>query len=138
MTPLEVLLNKMSSMQEKAYCVFEYAKTSSVTVEQRHFRTKFRKEPPHRHNISSKIVLAPPHWNKNVREFLNEHLLHRWIGRAGPKDFICLHWSPRSPDLTPCDFFLWGFVKDKVFVRPVPQDLEELKQRMTAVLNSIT
>ncbi|GFS52225.1 DUF4817 domain-containing protein [Trichonephila clavipes] len=42
----------MSSMQEKVYCVFEYAKTSSVTVEQRHFRTKFRKEPPHRHNIS--------------------------------------------------------------------------------------
>ncbi|GFR28841.1 DUF4817 domain-containing protein [Trichonephila clavata] len=51
-SPLEALLNKMSSMQEKAYCVFEYAKTSSVTVVQRHFRTKFRKEPPHRHNIS--------------------------------------------------------------------------------------
>ncbi|GFT52255.1 DUF4817 domain-containing protein [Trichonephila clavipes] len=48
---------------------------------------------------------APPHWNKNVREFLNEHLLHRWTGRAGPKDFICLHWPPRSPDLMPCDFF---------------------------------
>ncbi|GFT11705.1 hypothetical protein TNCV_264911 [Trichonephila clavipes] len=52
-SPLEALLNKMSSMQEKAYCVFEYAKTSSVTVVQRHFCTKFRKEPPHRHNISS-------------------------------------------------------------------------------------
>ncbi|GFT19506.1 DUF4817 domain-containing protein [Trichonephila clavipes] len=51
-SPLEALLNKMSSMQEKTYCVFEYAKTSSVTFVQRHFRTKFRKEPPHRHNIS--------------------------------------------------------------------------------------
>ncbi|GFR27549.1 DUF4817 domain-containing protein [Trichonephila clavata] len=39
-------------MQEKAHCVFEYAKTSLVTVVQRHFRTNFRKEPPHRHNIS--------------------------------------------------------------------------------------
>ncbi|GFY60470.1 integrase catalytic domain-containing protein [Trichonephila inaurata madagascariensis] len=39
-------------MHEKAYCVFEYAKTSSVTVVQRYFRTKFRKEPPHQHNIS--------------------------------------------------------------------------------------
>ncbi|GFR07413.1 DUF4817 domain-containing protein [Trichonephila clavata] len=39
-------------MQEKAYCIFEYSKTYSVTVVQRLFRTKFRKEPPHRHNIS--------------------------------------------------------------------------------------
>ncbi|GFV22283.1 uncharacterized protein TNCV_3923431 [Trichonephila clavipes] len=76
--------------------------------------------------------------NKNVREFLNERLPHRWISRAGPQDLTCLHWPPKSPDLTPCDFFLWGFVKDKVFVRPLPQDLEELKQRITAVLNSIT
>ncbi|GFW50963.1 DUF4817 domain-containing protein [Trichonephila clavipes] len=51
-SPLEALLNKMSFMQEKAYCVFEHAKTSSVIVGQRHFRTKFRQEPPHRHNIS--------------------------------------------------------------------------------------
>ncbi|GFX86737.1 DUF4817 domain-containing protein [Trichonephila clavipes] len=28
---------------------------------------------------------ALQHWNKNVLEFLNEHLLHRWIGHAGPK-----------------------------------------------------
>ncbi|GFQ96867.1 DUF4817 domain-containing protein [Trichonephila clavata] len=42
----------MSTMQEKAHCVFEYAKTTSVTVVQIHFRTKFHKEPPHRHNIS--------------------------------------------------------------------------------------
>ncbi|GFQ78983.1 DUF4817 domain-containing protein [Trichonephila clavata] len=50
-SPLEALLNKMSSMLEKAYCVFEYPETSSVTVVQRHFRTKFRKEPRHRDNI---------------------------------------------------------------------------------------
>ncbi|KAJ6657756.1 hypothetical protein lerEdw1_001943 [Lerista edwardsae] len=40
-----------TSPQEKAYCVLEYAKTSSVVVVQRHFRTKFFKELPHRHNI---------------------------------------------------------------------------------------
>jgi len=27
---------------------------------------------------------------------------------------------PRSPDATPCDFFLWGYVKDQVYVPPVP------------------
>ncbi|GFV71848.1 retrovirus-related Pol polyprotein from transposon TNT 1-94 [Trichonephila clavipes] len=43
---------------------------------------------------------ASPHWNKNVREFLNKRLRHRWIGRAGSQDLTCLHWPPRSPDLT--------------------------------------
>ena len=37
---------------------------------------------------------------------------------------------PRSPDLTPCDFFLWGYVKDHVFVPPMPLDLAELRQRI--------
>ena len=34
----------------------------------------------------------------------------RWIGRCGPFD-----WPARSPDLTPCDFFLWKYLKDIVF-----------------------
>ena len=25
-----------------------------------------------------------------------------------------IEWPPRSPDLTPCDFFLWGHLKSKV------------------------
>jgi hypothetical protein len=40
-------------------------------------------------------------------------------------------WPPRSPDLTPCDLFLWGYVKDNVFVPPVPVTLDDLKQRIT-------
>ena len=27
-------------------------------------------------------------------------------------------WPPRYPGLTPCDFFLWGYLKDKVFRTP--------------------
>ncbi|GFW66476.1 DUF4817 domain-containing protein [Trichonephila clavipes] len=52
---------------------------------------------------------SPPHWNKNAHEFLNERLHHRWIVRAGSQDLTCLHWSARSLDLTPCDFFSLGF-----------------------------
>jgi len=29
-------------------------------------------------------------------------------------------WPPRSPDLTPCDFFLWGYLKAKVY-KQVPK-----------------
>jgi hypothetical protein len=28
-------------------------------------------------------------------------------------------------------FLLWGYIKDKVFVRPVPVTLDDLKQRIT-------
>jgi hypothetical protein len=26
-------------------------------------------------------------------------------------------WPPHSPDINPCDFFLWSFLKEKVFQR---------------------
>lgn len=80
---------------------------------------------------------APPHWSTNVRNFLNTELPHRWIGRAGPGDVPRLPWPPRSPDLTPCDFFLWGYVKDKVYVPPMPTTLQELKERITAAVTDI-
>lgn len=34
-----------------------------------------------------------------------------------------LHWPPRSPELTPCNFFMWGHIKDCVFLLLLPQDL---------------
>ncbi|GBM30219.1 hypothetical protein AVEN_165818-1 [Araneus ventricosus] len=43
--------------------------------------------------------------------------------------------SPRSKSLR---FFLWGLVKDKVSVPPPPQDSQEMKQRITNVLNALT
>ena len=40
---------------------------------------------------------------------------------------MLLAWSPRSPDATPCDFFLWGYVKDQVYVPPLPASILEFK-----------
>ena len=37
-------------------------------------------------------------------------------------------WPARSPDLSMCDFFLWGYLKDKVF-RHRPHTIEEIKQK---------
>jgi len=48
-----------------------------------------------------------------------------WIGRDGP-----ILWPPRSPDITHLDFFLWRYVKDKVFSTPVP-DITNSKARIT-------
>ncbi|GFG30986.1 hypothetical protein Cfor_07973, partial [Coptotermes formosanus] len=40
-------------------------------------------------------------------------------------------WPPGSPDLTPLDFLVWGDVKDKVSVPPLPASLEELRTQIT-------
>lgn len=53
---------------------------------------------------------APAHYDRNVRAYLNTEFGGRWIGRGGP-----IAWPPRSPDLTPLDFHLWGRAKDLVY-----------------------
>ena len=40
--------------------------------------------------------------------------------------------------MTPWDFFLWGYVKERVYVLPLPADLDELINRITAAVNSVT
>ncbi|GBM74191.1 hypothetical protein AVEN_104814-1 [Araneus ventricosus] len=75
---------------------------------------------------------APPHWGSLVRDFLDETIVDRWIGRDGPTP-----WPPRSPDITPLDFFFWGYIKDRVFATPIA-DVEELKARIQAVVCTVT
>jgi len=75
---------------------------------------------------------APPHWVSDVRQFLDATFPNRWIGRDGPTP-----WPPRSPDITPLEFFLWGYDKDKVFSTPVP-DITNLKERITDAFATIT
>ena len=45
---------------------------------------------------------------------------------------------PRSPDATPCDFFLCGYVKDLVYVPPLPACIPELKVRIRNANENIT
>jgi len=66
---------------------------------------------------------SPAHY-KDVRVYLNRSLPQRWIGRTGKEDGALMRWPRRSPDLTPCDFFFWGFVKDTVFVPPLPANFQ--------------
>ena len=60
---------------------------------------------------------APGHSVLPVREFLNQNY-QTWIGRGG-----VIAWPANSPDLTPLDTFLWGYLKNKVsLVRPTNID----------------
>jgi transposase len=74
---------------------------------------------------------APPHYGVIVRQFLDERFPQRWIGRQGP-----FSWPPRSPDLTPLDFWLWGYVKDEVY-KEKPKSLVDLKERIIVAIASI-
>jgi len=49
-----------------------------------------------------------------------------WNGRGG-----MMAWPPRSPDSTPLDFTVWGYINDKVFAPPLPTSLEDLRARIT-------
>jgi hypothetical protein len=64
-------------------------------------------------------------------------LPNRWSGRAGAADEEWIKWSPRSPHLTPCDFLLWGYAKEQVFVPLLPLDIDELKLIITADIETI-
>jgi len=45
---------------------------------------------------------------------------------------------PPSPDATPCDFFLLGYVKDQVYVPPLPASIPELKVLIRTAIETIT
>lgn len=53
---------------------------------------------------------CPAHYQRAVRDILDSMFPERWIGRGGP-----VPWPPRSPDLTPLDFFLWSELKRLVY-----------------------
>lgn len=73
---------------------------------------------------------APPHFKCDVRAWLDDNF-PQWIGRAGP-----FPWPARSPDLTPLDFFLWGYVKHKVY-ETQPRDLDDLRTRIRDAFDGI-
>lgn len=45
-------------------------------------------------------------------------------------------WPPRSPDLNPCDFFLWGYLKSLVY-NPLPKTIDELKVNLEREIKNI-
>jgi hypothetical protein len=45
-------------------------------------------------------------------------------------------WPPRSPDLNPCDFYLWGKLKNVVYVNNA-HDLEALRQNIREAVYNI-
>jgi hypothetical protein len=78
---------------------------------------------------------SPAHFCCEVRQYLNAVLPGCWIGRVSGNDQTLMLWPPRSPDM-PFDIFLWGYVKDWVFVPPLPRDVADLKVWIIATVKN--
>lgn len=74
---------------------------------------------------------CPAHYSRNVREWMSRRFPRRWIGRGGT-----VSWPPRSPDLTPLDFYLWGNVKRLCYSTAV-NSREELVDRITRAFDQL-
>ena len=74
---------------------------------------------------------APPHYTRHLRDYLNEFCPNCWLGRGGPSA-----WPPRSPDLTPLDYYLWGHMKTLVYETKV-ESRPALRHRIFAVAEHI-
>jgi transposase len=70
---------------------------------------------------------APPHWEWDVREYLNAILPGCLIDHRGP-----IPLPPLSPDINPLHF-LWGYIKDIVCSRKA-KTTEDMKER---IINSL-
>jgi len=75
---------------------------------------------------------ASPHTAKETRLLLQECFGDKIIS----KDFE-REWPPRSPDLTPCDFYLWGAVKDLVYMHGRVDTVPQLQDLIIAAFNII-
>ncbi|GFU11626.1 transposable element Tc3 transposase [Trichonephila clavipes] len=90
---------------------------------------------------------APCHTARATIDLLKDTFGDRLISRFGP-----VNWPPRSCDLTPLDYFLWGYVKSLVYTdkpltleiqhspcycRYTPQMLEKVLENWTSRLDYI-
>ena len=66
------------------------------------------------------------------RDCLDETFSNRWIERNVPT-----LRPPCSPDITPLAFFLWDYIKDRVYASPVA-DCDYLKARLQVAVGTVT
>ncbi|GBN81457.1 hypothetical protein AVEN_183231-1 [Araneus ventricosus] len=74
------------------------------------------------------IVRSPLSWHRvsvrdyntrgprpSIQQYIRDSFQQQVIGYGD-----CLEWPPRSPDLNRLDFFLWGYIKQRVYATPPP------------------
>lgn len=68
-----------------------------------------------------------------VRNVLDRLFPNRWIGKYS----FFIEWAPRSPCLNPCDYFLWSYIKNKLYSYDRIESLEELHRKIVEIIFGI-
>ncbi len=71
---------------------------------------------------------ATAHTANSVQDWLSSKFSDRFLDKN--------RWPARSPDLNPCDYFLWGYLKSKVY-NPLPKNLDDLKANIEREVKNI-
>ncbi|GFX36025.1 hypothetical protein TNCV_4215471 [Trichonephila clavipes] len=80
-----------------------------------------------KHGVGSVLTWG----SRATADLLKDTFGDRLISRFGP-----VNWPPRSCDLTPLDYFLWGYVKSLVYADK-PQTLDHLEDNIHRVIADI-
>ena len=75
---------------------------------------------------------ATSHTANSTMTLLNEKFPGRIISRNSD-----VNWPPRSCDFTPLDFFLWGYLKSKIYANS-PTTIQQLKDAIAQQINEIS
>lgn len=74
---------------------------------------------------------ATAHTAKPTMKILREIFGKRIISKNSE-----FNWPPRSPDLTAPDFFLWGYLKNRVYINK-PKTIQDLKDNIKAEIQTL-
>ena len=148
--PQEVLQRPLHSSKVTAWCAisskaiigsywFEDGDGRTVTVNQENYQTIVHKfyASVSRHrgiDINRQWFMqdgATPHTANATLELLAQKFGDRMICRKTNNP-----WAAHSPDLNPCDFFLWGYAKDNIYAGN-PTTLQNLKIAITRFVRQI-
>jgi hypothetical protein len=75
---------------------------------------------------------APAHTASSTKELLESHFGTRVVSIGFPCE-----WPPRSPDLTPCDFYLWSAVSELVYANGGYSTAAALKDALVTAFNTL-
>ena len=85
--------------------------------------------------ISSTIIhRVPTWWSPSLFGFTGG--FRCWISISLDWTWCPWLWPASSPDITPLDFFLWGYVKTKVYKHEIT-NIDDLKTKITDAVASV-
>ena len=100
--------------EEQAFCTLQFEASRSIKTTMRKFSSKFKKKSPS---------------NKSIKKWHSNFVKTGQCTTPRKAPLPTVPWPPRSLDLTSCDFFLWGFIKSKVYSER-SATIEELRERI--------